>query len=246
MLLRQLTEHVKAQNWFAVALDFAIVIIGVFMGIQVSNWNESRLARAEEAALIQRISTDFERIQADSERSLAYHRGILADLKTLVRSLRAGNLEDEHIPAVERALFLGIAFQTSADHSGTFTELLSSGRANILSEHDLLAELVAYEDFLERFTVASTYFIDMASNVQQHFVSEFSYDLDFPFFNDGLNLNTDNPAIASYDFAAMAGNPAFINAAEQLVYVHSLYTMWRLRISARIDAIQQRLTANVE
>ncbi|MEO1250920.1 MAG: DUF6090 family protein [Pseudomonadota bacterium] len=35
-------EHVKAQNWIAVGLDFVIVVVGVFIGIQVSNWNEAR------------------------------------------------------------------------------------------------------------------------------------------------------------------------------------------------------------
>jgi len=27
MILRRITEHVKAQNWFAVGLDFVIVVI---------------------------------------------------------------------------------------------------------------------------------------------------------------------------------------------------------------------------
>ena len=35
MILRRVTEHVKAQNWFAVAIDFVIVVVGVFIGIQV-------------------------------------------------------------------------------------------------------------------------------------------------------------------------------------------------------------------
>ena len=43
MLLRRITQHVKAQNWFAVGVDLVIVVIGVFIGIQVSNWNEARL-----------------------------------------------------------------------------------------------------------------------------------------------------------------------------------------------------------
>jgi hypothetical protein len=30
MILRRLTQHIKAQNWFAVALDFFIVVVGVF------------------------------------------------------------------------------------------------------------------------------------------------------------------------------------------------------------------------
>ena len=51
MILRRIAEHVRAQNWFAVFLDFVIVVMGVFVGIQVSNWNAERLraARAEAA-----------------------------------------------------------------------------------------------------------------------------------------------------------------------------------------------------
>ncbi len=40
MLLRRITQHVKDQNWFAVFVDFLIVVVGVFIGIQVANWNE--------------------------------------------------------------------------------------------------------------------------------------------------------------------------------------------------------------
>ena len=42
MLLRSVTKHVNDQNWFAVVLDLVIVIFGVFIGIQVSNWNADR------------------------------------------------------------------------------------------------------------------------------------------------------------------------------------------------------------
>jgi len=42
MILRRITEHVKAQNWFAVWIDFLIVVVGVFVGLQVSNWNDAR------------------------------------------------------------------------------------------------------------------------------------------------------------------------------------------------------------
>lgn len=42
MILRRVIAHVKAQNWFAVAIDFVIVVLGVFIGIQVANWNAAR------------------------------------------------------------------------------------------------------------------------------------------------------------------------------------------------------------
>lgn len=48
MILRRVTEHVKAQNWFAVGIDFIIVVVGVFIGIQVANWNDMRSAKKAE------------------------------------------------------------------------------------------------------------------------------------------------------------------------------------------------------
>ena len=33
MLLTSINEHVKDQNWFAVVLDFIIVVVGVFNGL---------------------------------------------------------------------------------------------------------------------------------------------------------------------------------------------------------------------
>ena len=52
MLLRRITHHIKNQNWFAVFLDFIIVVAGVFIGIQVSNWNESRVEAIREQEVL--------------------------------------------------------------------------------------------------------------------------------------------------------------------------------------------------
>lgn len=52
MILRSLNKHVKDQNWFAVGLDFLIVVFGVFIGLQVGNWNDAVRDRAFNSASI--------------------------------------------------------------------------------------------------------------------------------------------------------------------------------------------------
>jgi surface polysaccharide O-acyltransferase-like enzyme len=42
MILRRLGEAIPAQNWFVVAIEIAIVFIGILMRLQVDGWNESR------------------------------------------------------------------------------------------------------------------------------------------------------------------------------------------------------------
>ena len=40
MLFRRVKAHIEKENWFAVFVDFLIVVVGVFIGIQVANWNK--------------------------------------------------------------------------------------------------------------------------------------------------------------------------------------------------------------
>jgi hypothetical protein len=42
MILRRFTKHLKDQNWFVVELDVLAVITGIYLGLQVSDWNEER------------------------------------------------------------------------------------------------------------------------------------------------------------------------------------------------------------
>ena len=52
MILRSVMKHVRDQNWVAVGLDFLIVIVGVFIGIQVANWNDERAQDVRESQLL--------------------------------------------------------------------------------------------------------------------------------------------------------------------------------------------------
>lgn len=62
MILRRLSENLKAQNWTAIAIEFVIVVMGVFVGVQVSNWNQARIDRAETRRLLMRIQPEIEQI----------------------------------------------------------------------------------------------------------------------------------------------------------------------------------------
>jgi hypothetical protein len=47
MIFKRAVAKLKAQDWTAIAIEIVIVIIGVFIGSQVSNWNEARIERAK-------------------------------------------------------------------------------------------------------------------------------------------------------------------------------------------------------
>ena len=58
MILRRLSKRLNRQDWVAVTIELALVVVGVFIGIQVSNWNDGRKEHALEASYLARIARD--------------------------------------------------------------------------------------------------------------------------------------------------------------------------------------------
>lgn len=61
MILRRLTKHVKEQNWFAVGLEFVIVVIGVGVAMLGQQWLSDRQQRAEMVRVEPAVYADLAR-----------------------------------------------------------------------------------------------------------------------------------------------------------------------------------------
>lgn len=59
MILRRLAENLKDQNWTAIWIEFILLVVGVFLGIQVANWNSGRVDKIRAQAYLGRINADL-------------------------------------------------------------------------------------------------------------------------------------------------------------------------------------------
>ena len=60
MILSRITTAIRTQNWFAVVLEFIIVIAGVVIGFQVSAWAQARADAEREALMLSRLHGEAE------------------------------------------------------------------------------------------------------------------------------------------------------------------------------------------
>jgi hypothetical protein len=44
MILRRMADAIRQQNWFTVVIEVFIVVVGIFIGLQVDDWSQSRKA----------------------------------------------------------------------------------------------------------------------------------------------------------------------------------------------------------
>ncbi len=148
MILRRLTKHVKAQNWFAVALDFAIVVLGVFFATQVSNWNEARKDREREQVYIERLRSDFEAIEERSKMALDIWQSAVDASARLLNDIDTFDPAKGPLrPAEEISADLSAvrAGRIPATQAPTFIEMLSAGDVALVRDAALRDALLAYD-----------------------------------------------------------------------------------------------------
>jgi len=134
MILRSITKHVRDQNWFAVGLDFLIVIVGVFIGIQVANWNDDRRDRENETLYLERLEQELSDISPQAD---AGHESVRAELERVMEVrdyfLTGEGLDSfggEHCAAlVTSHIYAGTIF-----YPPTIKELISTGRIVLIRD----------------------------------------------------------------------------------------------------------------
>lgn len=149
MILRRITKHVKDQNWFAVGLDFFIVVVGVFIGIQVSNWNAGRTDRADEAIFLERLHDDLVRVEDASARVRTRRISLIDDLNSAAAVVFSDDPALQLTP--EQCLAIGSSSYYYINVLGlpSLTELANAGRVEIIRDRAVRTALVEYQQRVE-------------------------------------------------------------------------------------------------
>lgn len=88
MLTRRIRAHVAGHNWFAVAVDLTIVVAGVFLGIQASNWNSARIEAGKAQEYRERLISEIEFNRLQYLQQLAYAQKVQGHALSLLGQLR--------------------------------------------------------------------------------------------------------------------------------------------------------------
>lgn len=141
MLLRRVIEHVKAQQWIAVALDFVIVVAGILIAFQITEWNESRRERVRELNYLVRIAAELDRSIVDIQASLH----LVQQRDDYGRLLNRSVVDPEVVRAdpgryVVAIVQAGRTFSPSI-RGHTFEEIKAAGDLSIFRDRALLFDL---------------------------------------------------------------------------------------------------------
>ena len=175
MILRSITRHVRDQNWFAVGIDFLIVIVGVFIGIQVANWNEARVETQREAVYLAALREDFSQIIAELEADARSYE-TMANAMTFLIGQSQKPSPDASVADLNSAAEQLIRMEGTPIVADTYLNLTGSGDLSIIKNQALKNELASFYSFTTVIQlVANTHELQLVNILQPYIVKHLDY-----------------------------------------------------------------------
>lgn len=244
MILRGLGARLRRQDWIAVTIEFLLVVVGVFLGIQVSNWNEQRKQRATESAYLTGIAEDARRDVAGldeiirvSETRMALFNVILpkASGKPLPDAFDSarGRVAIEQVPPYDlqrRASpgFTLFILTPLDDNRSTYETMVSTGAIAGMTDIATLKRIQDYYAAVDR---------------EQHFEVGLEQNRD-KFVDAERKLGISPVKAMGVDqlTSAFASNPELLATAEN----YWLYTNRHLKLTRELQSQARQLAATLE
>lgn len=157
MVIRRIREHVATHNWFAVAIDLVIVVIGVFLGTQANNWNEARMRRAAAADYRQQIVQDLQSNETDMASRRDYYGTVREHALSALARIDSGAVGPGPGGGEQ---FLVDAFQASQVWlrplvRNGYDEMVGAGLTRGIGDARLRSRLAAYYTQIRQFDVTA-------------------------------------------------------------------------------------------
>jgi hypothetical protein len=231
MLLRRLINRFRGQDWFAVGIEIVVLVLGIVLGLQATDWADGRRQRSDEIDYLQRLFADNEANRAELQRAESADRLAAARILSISQALE--NPAKEPDP---EALFNTLCrwFVKPDVHlqRATYAELVSSGRLLLIRDQPLRAQL-ATEDAAHMEARRLDVLIPAVQRAAEPIEPFRTWYID----------TAQNPIDAKcrFDIAGMRGDPRVASALAQLYRENVIYARFRQREIAAVDATHAML-----
>ena len=144
MIFSRFIRNMKGQHWLAFFIDFVIVVVGVFVGIQASNWNKAQAGKRLGAEYVQRLAADLRGDLVKAHEQAAYYANVLQAVQRTAKLLKAPDPDPREL-VISAYRATEVIYQ--APNEATWDQIVSSGRLELLPRGAVDGGLAQYYSY---------------------------------------------------------------------------------------------------
>lgn len=238
MLLGRVMRSLRGRDWFSVGVELLVVILGVVLGLQASDWASERRDRAEEQQYLRRLLDDNVANQAIVRAGLERNRHAADRARSISEALASAQGQPDQ-QAMTTALCKWFVQPVLHLQRSTYAEMLASGKLLLLRDAHLRAQL-AEEDA----THAEVHRLDVLIPPMEH--AAVPLERYTSWYIDRTKPGSDlNPGSAAchFDVAGMRRDAQVQSALAQVYRYEILFAMFHEREMKALLAAQATMQA---
>ena len=144
MRIARLAARLRDYDWLAAAIELVIVVVGILVALQVSNWNQARIDRARGNGYNARIHADLVADANNMEVTLAYWRAVSDYGRAAIAYGEAGTLAGGSAWQTVLAFYQASQTMPFVESDSAYLEMRSAGDLGLIDDAQLRARLATY------------------------------------------------------------------------------------------------------
>jgi hypothetical protein len=144
MIQARLVQYLRQRDWHTALLELMIVVVGVYLGIEASNWNSARLAAADERYYAERLVGELDESVKLLDGGIALGRKSAAGSRRAIDAIRARSIDHASRDAFARDFQAANAMPEGTIVDGAIEELRTSGRMALITNRQIREGLSRY------------------------------------------------------------------------------------------------------
>ena len=244
MILRRLAHRIRVQDWTAVAIEFAMVVVAVYLGLQAANWNDDRKERALERSYVARIAQDVRSDVADMDEIIRVSAVRMALLNEVLPKASGRALPDGFASARGRvAIEAAPSYAETGSNDPGFALFILTPLEGNRSAYETLINAGAITGMRDLVALRSIQDYYAAVDKERHFEVGLEQNRDKLIDAErALGLSPVRPMSTDELTTALAGNPELLATAQN----YWLYTNRHLKLMRELQAQARELAGELD
>lgn len=135
MIRRRVVEQLRQQQWVAIGIELVIVMVGVFIGLQASNWNQERASARQGEVFTKRLEADLRHEAWNYQLLIDYNRQVLKNAEEAVSAFAGKTtLPDD---ALLVSAYRATQYKQPLRRRSSYDELISTGTIGLIMDEKL-------------------------------------------------------------------------------------------------------------
>ena len=144
--MKKIIETLK-RKWAEYLLEILVIMIGIIGAFALNNWNENRLSKKTEKAILNSLVKDLEVDHLRYQRLDSLYQGELAINKEFNSLIKQTSFSDHELLLISQ--FWGVTVREINPRLMTYEEMVNSGKIYTLTNNSLVNEIIEYYRILK-------------------------------------------------------------------------------------------------